>query len=241
MTGRSVVWIPYRGDGDWRDRNFELAYAQASSLGLEVIVADSGHEPFSIANTWNLCAELSPPDWLIALRWAADFILVDVASAEEALEHPSHYTFAFDRVTTLDRVQTAQMHRGETARHRPGRLPFGGINKLTRAAWDAVGGYDPRFLGWGHEDRAFVHALEVLGYTRARVPGHMLNLWHPKRRHRPSDLYFTRRDANRRLLDEYLEIADPADMRAYLARLQSTTENVTVTQPAEFRPENEGP
>ena len=197
----TVVWMPFRGDGDWRDRNFEVAHRQAESLGFQVWVHDSGDEPFSIARTWN---ELGQRDgWDRAIRWAADFVMVDTAPIADALSIDHHYVLTFDRVSTLNREATEIVHRHGPRAFPTSRLPFGGINIVTRGMWEDVGGFDPRFLGWGHEDRAFIHAMRTLSGPRVRVEGHMLNLWHPKAKDKPNSTYFSRRGANPELLAEY--------------------------------------
>lgn len=48
-----------------------------------------------------------------------------------------------------------------------------------REAWNKVRGYDPRFVGWGGEDRAFVYALETLVEPEYRYPAAIYHLWHP--------------------------------------------------------------
>lgn len=212
---RAVVWMPFRGDGGWRDRNFDAVYRQAESLGFQVWVHDSGDDPFSIARTWN---ELGGRDgWDRAIRWAADFVMVDTDPILEAVATDHHYVFTFDQVSTLNEASTAIVHKHGPRTFPTSKLPFGGINVVTRTMWEDVGGFDSRFLGWGHEDRAFVHAVEVLHGPRVRVAGHMLNLWHPKRRQRPNDAYFKRQDENRRIWDEYRAITDPDELRRFLA------------------------
>src|SRR5690606_20504372 len=137
----------------------------------------------SIGRTWNRCASERP--WDRAIRWAADFVMLDPSSVLRALEVDHHYVLAMDVCSTLSGDQTEAVHLYGPKWFPPTGLPFGGVNVVSRAMWEDVGGFDERFVGWGHEDRAFVHAVEVLHGPRARVPGHMLNLWHPKRRQRP--------------------------------------------------------
>jgi hypothetical protein len=213
----TVVWMPYRGDGGWRDRNFDVAYRQASSLGFDVIVADSGDDPFSIARTWNQCAKDRP--WDRAIRWAGDFVLTDTAPIHAALAVDHHYVFAFDSCSTLTDRQTRHVHKHGPRPFPPSRLPFGGINVVTRALWEDVGGFDERFVGWGHEDRAFVHAVEILHGPRKRVPGHMLNLWHPKRRQQPTAEYFAHQERNHYMWMEYQQITEPDELRAWMASI----------------------
>lgn len=210
---KPVVWMPFRGDGGWRDRNQALAYAQAVRFGFPVLVADEGSEPFSIGRTWNLLARLSPPDWTHAIRWAADFLLADDESVWEALDTDG-YTLCSTQATQCNAAETAAIHNGQPAPTRLDKHPFGGVNVVTRDLWETVGGFDPRFGGWGHEDRAFVHCVTTLHGPRNRVPGRLINLWHP--RHDTSG-YWDRKQANLRLLAEYEAITDPDELRGYLA------------------------
>lgn len=219
----TVVLVPFRGDSGWRDKNFGLVMQQVEALGFPVFVGDSGDEPFSIARTWNMLSD-EAGDWDRAIHWAADFLLVDPhRSIERALAVDHHYVLAFDSCTSLNGAQTAALHGTDVAAGfeapPPGRLPFGGVKVIGRAMWDDVGGFDHRFLGWGHEDRAFVHAMEVLHGPRVRTAGgHMVNLWHPKRSQRPRDAYFASRHQNLRLWRQYEAITDPGELRAFLDR-----------------------
>lgn len=227
---KTVIWVPFRGDdGGWRDRNFAVVKRQVDYIGArldaDVLIHDSGDIPFSIARTWNELGQMG--DWDAALCWGADFVMVDalesVKAALKRVDQGSHYVFAFDKVSTLDRRQTLLVHTSGTRQFATSPLPFGGIRAISREMWEGVGGYDPRFKGWGHEDRAHVHGVELLYGPRQRVPGHMLNLWHPKRtntrEHDAQDeAYFRRVRANKRLLAEVREISTPRAWSEYLAQ-----------------------
>lgn len=54
----------------------------------------------------------------------------------------------------------------------------GGLDVVTREAWDAVGGMDEtHYQGWGYEDSEF-HVQLVVKARWDRLPGHAWHLWH---------------------------------------------------------------
>lgn len=54
----------------------------------------------------------------------------------------------------------------------------GGCTVLRRETWEQVP-MDPRFLGWGHEDKAWSYALRCLVGEPVRLDGVCWHLWHP--------------------------------------------------------------
>ena len=59
-------------------------------------------------------------------------------------------------------------------------LPGGGIVAVNGGLWDEVGGFDPRFKGWGGEDWALGCALTTLSNSMAQIrPGVIWHLFHP--------------------------------------------------------------
>jgi hypothetical protein len=51
---------------------------------------------------------------------------------------------------------------------------------MPREAFEAVGGMDPRMVGWGGEDVAFVRALDTLYAKHKTIPADVLHLWHDR-------------------------------------------------------------
>jgi hypothetical protein len=51
---------------------------------------------------------------------------------------------------------------------------------LTRELWDAIGGFDESFVGWGFEDNAFACAAETFsGQPIRKLRGDVWHFWHP--------------------------------------------------------------
>lgn len=60
----------------------------------------------------------------------------------------------------------------------------GGLDVVTRQAWDAVGGMDEAYQGWGYEDSEF-HVQLLVNATWDRLPGVAWHLWHETSENRP--------------------------------------------------------
>lgn len=73
----------------------------------------------------------------------------------------------------------APVRRGRVHRQPYIGVLGGGIVVLSRDVWEAVGGIDPRYLGWGGEDISFGYTLETLVGPPARLEADLWHLWHP--------------------------------------------------------------
>jgi hypothetical protein len=52
------------------------------------------------------------------------------------------------------------------------------MNVMTRRCFEAIGGMDEHFIGWGHEDGAMVAALDTICGKHYRMEGVVYHLWH---------------------------------------------------------------
>lgn len=95
--------------------------------------------------------------------------------------------------------------------------PGGGCTVLSRKAYDATGGIDPRFVGWGGEDISWARALDTLVGQGYRGTAPMWHLWHEPDVTRQRGGRALR--GNERLASRYLDATgDPSAMMAVIAR-----------------------
>lgn len=115
------------------------------------------------AGEWD-CALFVDADVLIERRniWRA----LDAAYLEDRVVFPHDRYHALSAMGRAERMTTAPTNGGALA--------------ISRVAWERVGGYDPRFTGWGHEDAAFYLATSTLLGDPIRLPGVMSEINHPK-------------------------------------------------------------
>lgn len=100
-------------------------------------------------------------------------------------------------------------------------LAGGGIVAVTRDLWHQVGGFDPRFTGWGGEDFALGCALYAhTGVYPRRQPGVLHHLWHP-----PQGRNQRLSPANERLANRYRSVK--FDRAAMVALIKERYDNPT--------------
>lgn len=91
-------------------------------------------------------------------------------------------------------------------------LPFCmGVVACTRQSYEAAGGMDERFKGWGYEDTAFLTVLANLFGARQPLPHTYTCLWH-ETDHRIAV------SPNSVLMDEYTALQDRESTLRYLAQ-----------------------
>lgn len=187
-----AVLIPTNTAGDsWRAQ--ALRYVEAwwarNFAELPVVLGDSG-EPWSKGAAVAAALELAGPEADPLIIADADSFTLDPDHIGEALAHiaAGHpWVVPHRQVYRLRDRETERLHGdyvtkprlGHTARPCYEGPAGGGITVVTRAAFELVGGIDPRFLGWGGEDVAFGWALATLAGDPVRLEGRLVHLWHP--------------------------------------------------------------
>jgi hypothetical protein len=188
MNGISLL-VPYRGDnGGPRDRNWEWCkrYWEDALPGAEVIEGDDGGEVFSRSGSINAAAAKATGDVLVNMD--ADQIVpasaVLIAANEIRRQH--NWFVLAPRVVKLRRRAASRLVSQPAAYP---LLPERAVevaqnDQLTlcaypRAAFDAVGGMDEAFRGWGGEDVAWACALDLLWAPHKTLTNEAVHLWHP--------------------------------------------------------------
>lgn len=150
--------------------------------------------------------------WDVAVIIDAD-VLVDVDRTRQAVDEAiatGRMVLPFDVRKDLDRRGSDLVmngYRGSWTKfvHRTYTDMVSSVVVVTRALWDAVGGFDESFVGWGFEDNAFAAACETFsGAGVLKLPGELWHLWHPTAKEgRVGTLSF---EANRRRSERYLAV-----------------------------------
>ncbi len=202
MTSPRVACIiPWRNtDETERIRNlaFTRSYYEAVSLDIEplnVVFPDSGAVVFDRGGSRNHGAAITKEPYLLFADADTVVPYAQITAGLALLEqHPQRWVilYGLDRYYNLTENATADLvAAGAKITNLAEPVEGEWVHKLTswagalllpRAAFEAAGGYDPRFgrLGWGFEDNAFVDAVDTMWGHHVRTDGYALHLWHPR-------------------------------------------------------------
>jgi hypothetical protein len=196
-----VTLVPWRAGDPAREKYWAHVRPHLESLGFPLFTGDS-EGPWARAAACNAAA-LSAGAWEIALVADADTVLDPdaVSRTIERVERTRGAARPHDHRWMLNSAASKLFLRRGAGRMILGRqltadAPGGGALIVHREAFDEVGGYDERFVGWGFEDSAMnIELATTRGWER--MPGDAFHLWHsmPNFRSAPAQ-------ANRRLLEE---------------------------------------
>ena len=98
------------------------------------------------------------------------------------------------------------------------RKVWGLLHLFPREAFEAIGGYDPRFRGWGGEDWAAIEAMDALWGRHTKLPYPLYHLYHPRLTNEAGEsVWIGQTDRNIELRRRYSDArGDPAAMRALI-------------------------
>lgn len=163
------VLIPYGGDDPVRFENLRRILAHWRPV---VPVVCEHPMPFSRAVALNQGAEASGAEILVLNDADSICPLDQVATAVELARDQAGMVFCYETYVRLD-ADGEPVWRQELAGSQ-------GCMAIRRTAFLELGGYDPRFVGWGFEDLAFGLVCDAVFGKARRVPGNLYHLDHPR-------------------------------------------------------------
>ncbi len=188
---RTVILVPYRADGGRRDAlwAFTRGWLHTRHPDYQIYVGASPEGLFNRSAAINRAAGAAG-DWDVAVVCDSDTV-VPAAQLEEAVAVAAEsglLTSALNRVVELSRESTDRLLAGadNDIRHlkrdrtrTKDDMTQSSVLAVPRPLWDAIGGFDEEFCGWGCEDNAFWLAATVFGGGEPRrVDGPAFHLWH---------------------------------------------------------------
>jgi hypothetical protein len=182
---RCVTLVPWRGGEPRREWCWDITRPSLEELGFPIFEGDSSGS-WSRAGALNAASEAAG-NWDIA--FTADTDTIPEADAVRraiawvrstggaARPHLDRYLLTKEGTVRIARRGFAEIQPSDIDHSWPG----GGLLVLTRQAWEAVGGYDESYVGWGFEDSQMT--LSLLRHSSwDRLPGRAWHLWHPPAR-----------------------------------------------------------
>lgn len=212
-----AIIVPYRPVDEWRAAAWEKVQEQWADF--DCFTVDDGGEPFSRGASINQGIAQHPADLYVLAD--AD-TLVARAQVDRALKRAAAapgLVVAFNRFVSLTEEGTRLILEG----HRGSREPFIGWTAqntcsscvaLSHATWEASGGFDERFRGWGYSDNQFDAVCATFAGEPRRVTGTAWHLYHPPARTAPPE--------NAAWFDEYrARCRNPEAMETYIASVKA--------------------
>jgi hypothetical protein len=172
--------MPAWGECPIRRQNQAFALAYWERVGVPVVLGSGAARAHSV-NAAARAATREHPDrdvWIIA----DNDLIPDPVTFPEALERVRDFSGVTPH--NLTRLTTpggrARALRGaEPHAYRDVTRGSRSFVVITRRVYDSVNGMDELFVGWGPEDRAFIHSVEAQVGPMLHLNGTRLHLWHP--------------------------------------------------------------
>ncbi|GAA1764829.1 galactosyltransferase-related protein [Agromyces humatus] len=205
---RSLIVIPWR-PAPSRVEAFERVFEWYRRMLPEfrIVTCDTDDEVFALARTRNLGVASADDDEVVVISDADTFPEPGpVRAAVAAAARSGRVQLPYTAYRWLGPDGSAQFAEGVSPADCDYELVPGacsGVYVTTRRSWQAHGGQDERFRGWGFEDKAWYVAHEtLLGAPPQRHDGRVYALHHAVEARTGPDY-----DRNAKLMQRYLNAA----------------------------------
>lgn len=214
--------VPRRPDGGRRDLlwGFCRDWWERNTPDLKPVEGLHLEGPFNRAAAINTAAR-EAGDWDVAVVADGDVVCNpdQLRQAIDRARETGRMTLAYSRYIGLREPMTARILDGFDGSWLPGAelkmaSHVSSLVAVPRSLFDEVGGFDERFVGWGHEDVAFAATCRVLGGGIERIEGDVWHLWHAHSTERTRSPLLR---ACGTLAKRYCQATSPAEMRSILA------------------------
>lgn len=226
---RAVTLVPFSSEEPSRIIAWEAVRNWwRKNVNFPVIVGESDPSMFNMSLARNRAAKRAG-NWDIAVILDADTLVsqeqvkkgVLLAHKTGAVVYPYTERWELGKKGTEMFLANPESNWHEHAK-RHAWEHFGGCIIVTRELWDKVQGFDPGFIGWGHEDGAFLAACTVLsGKPFKRVDGRLFHL-----EHKPSPVknpWHPQYLANRKRMTRYTEASKQTNAPELIRKLRDET------------------
>lgn len=239
VSGGVVCLVARRSDGGYRDESWRWVRQrwEQHRPDIPIYVGYDGIDgPYNNSRARNTAAALAG-DWDIAIVSDADSIcgFDQIDEGVRLAQTTGRHSICFTRFCYLSKEGSRQVMDGFSGSWEPlmDWHFLGGCSSMLaipRTVWDAAGGMDEGFSGWGWEDVAFSVAMQTMNPHRVTAEGESLwdlrlgfhrldgdcwHLWHPAQSTNNPELPGYK--ANEARAQRYADVAnDPAAMRALL-------------------------
>jgi predicted glycosyltransferase involved in capsule biosynthesis len=182
--------FPYRPDSEERDYIWSMVRKRYGQLfpQIEICIGTDESKLFCRAHAVNEAAKKATGDVFIIVDMDVVFNLEVIDQITRLVnDHP--WIVPYSQGLRLSQKASKRLFEQglpEKIQHDDADVeiivtwlgPF--MNVMTRKCFEAIGGMDERFKGWGREDAAMVLALDTICGKHFRMEGVVYHLWHQR-------------------------------------------------------------
>ncbi|WP_209125516.1 galactosyltransferase-related protein [Alkalihalobacillus sp. BA299] len=191
MFNNISVLIPFQSDNRMRKDIFEWVkrFYKTMLPGAEICIGEQNDEIFSRSKGINQAAQMATNSIFVIADADIFYDPIIITKSIKLLEiHP--WVIPYNNVLNLTETSTKKLLKTKPIwptniriearkRHSGTYSSVGGLNVIPRHHFEAVGGFDERFVGWGREDDTFVLAMNAICGPFVRIDSSIYHLWHP--------------------------------------------------------------